>query len=166
MRYLFTCGLLILPAAVWNIVFAARLPPAFQAAEFDRDVPGWLMAVENGARLLVFLLPFAMPLELTSGIQRTGAVVFAVGTTAYFASWLPLMLTPASPWSRSRAGFLGPGYTPALWLAGIALIGRSLFFTDLYRSWMYAAAAVVFLAAHLAHANIAFGRARRVTSGT
>jgi hypothetical protein len=158
--YLCSCGLLLIPAMVWNGLFVRRLPRAFQPESFNSGIPPWLSSVENGARLLVFLLPFAMPLELASGRQRMGALVFAAGTAVYFASWLPLMLAPESVWSRSRWGFLAPAYTPAVWLLGLALLGQRLFGTTSDSSWVYLACAAAFLAAHVAHAKMVFDRVR------
>jgi hypothetical protein len=70
--------------------------------------------------------------------------------------WFPL-----SPWSQSPLGFLAPAFTPALWLAGIASIGRTLYFGDFYRPWMFLALSLVFLAFHNAHAWTVYSRLHR-----
>ena len=158
--YANSCGLLLIPALFWNVMLAERLPPAFSASVFWRDVPASLGLLENVSRVLVFGVPFFMPLEVSAPPQRRRAVLFVCGTVVYFASWLPLIAWPSSAWSVSAAGFLAPAYTPALWLPGIALLGRRLFRGDWYRWWMYLLPCTVFLAAHLGHAWLIFGRSR------
>ncbi len=96
-----------------------------------------------------------MPLELSTAAQRRGLLLFALGTLVYFGSWLAVMASPASSWSTSALGFIAPAYTPALWLLGLALIGRRLFWGQLYRWWMYVVISALFLAAHITHT--AFG---------
>lgn len=153
-----SCGLLLIPALCWNLAFADQLPAAFSKADFWNDIPPALAAVENGTRAAVFTLPFFMPLDIESPIQRRGLVLFVVGTLVYFASWLALIVWPSSAWSASAAGFLAPAYTPALWLLGLALIGRRIFWGRLYRWWFYLPVAALFLGAHVWHAAIIHGR--------
>lgn len=158
LRYLASCGLLLLPAALWNILLAGYLPPVFAAAEFWRDIPGPLGVAENVLRIAVFALPFLMPLGISSAGSRRALAVFIAGTAVYLASWLPLILAPASAWSSSIAGFMAPAYTPLFWIAGIALLGRRLFWGKFYRPWMYLMIGIAFLAAHIWHTAIVYAR--------
>lgn len=158
LRYLYSCGLLLLPAMLWNVAFIDRLPPAIAGAEFWRDIPVPLALAENSLRLIVFALPFAMPLELSTPLHRRGLLVFVLGTLVYFVSWLVLMASPDSPWSRSAVGFLAPAYTPALWLIGLAMLGRRLYWGSYYRWWMYLLISGSFLVAHISHAGLVYGR--------
>lgn len=157
-RYATNCGLLLIPTLVWNLVLADRLPPAFSAEVFWRDIPRPLGMLENASRILVFALPFFMPLEVSPRGQRRRILFFAAGALVYFASWLPLIAAPSSMWAVSAAGFLAPAYTPAFWLLGLALLGRRLFWGDWYRWWMYLPIAAVFLAAHIGHTSLIYGR--------
>jgi len=157
-QYVFSCGLLLLPALLWNVVLARFLPPAFAPAEFWRDIPYALTAAENTLRLLVFVLPFFMPLHVSGASQRAGMRVFSAGTIVYFASWLAIIAAPNSLWSTSAIGFLAPAYTPILWLAGLSLLGRQLFCGSFYRWWMYLALSGLFLVAHVSHAVIVYAR--------
>jgi hypothetical protein len=157
-RYAISLGLLLVPIILWNLAFFDKLPPAFAECEFWRDIPAPLSLVENVARVLVFTLPFAMPLEVRSPLQRWALVLFGVGVVVYFGSWLPLMLAPQSAWSTSAVGFLAPAYTPALWLFALAIAGRRLFWGRGYRWWMYVPLSVTFLAAHVAHVALVFAR--------
>lgn len=157
-KYALNCGLLLIPVLLWNLILAPKLPPALQPAAFDQEIPVLLLAVEQFLRLLVVLLPFAMPLELAGAVQRAGLLVFVLGTLVYMASWLPLVSAPASGWSSSRVGFLAPACTPALWLLGIALMGQRLWMFDAYRWWYYLVPSVLFLAAHIAHADLVYRR--------
>ncbi len=150
-HYALSCGLLLLPAAAWNIVLRKHLPATFQRDEFWRDVPTPLAVAENGLRIAVFVLPFLMPLNLAAHGWVPALFIFGAGTLLYFASWLALIWFPGSRWSRCPLGFAAPAYTPLLWLLGIALLGDGLFWGTFYRWWMYLALGVAFLAAHITH---------------
>ena len=158
LRYVSSCGLLLLPAVVWNVAFGAQLPSAYAIEEFWRDIPAPLGFAENSLRMMVFALPFAMPLELSTPAQRRALLVFAVGTLIYFASWLAIMTSPESAWSTSALGFTAPAYTPALWLLGLAMLGRRLYWGHFYRWWMYLLLSGGFLAAHISHAALVYAR--------
>lgn len=159
-EYLLTCGFLLLPAIAWNIALARRLPPAYQEPEFSRSVSQSVRVLEHITRLVVFLLPFAMPLEIRDTSQKLGLAIFIVGTLFYFASWLALIGNVKSAWSTSRIGFLAPAYTPLIWLVGIALVGQRLLGADAYRWWYYLLPSVAFLTIHIHHANAALARSR------
>lgn len=157
-RYLASCGLLLLPAALWNILLAGHLPPVFAATEFWRDIPAPLGIAENVLRTAVFALPFLMPLRISVPGSGRALAVFIAGTAVYFASWLPLILAPSSAWSASMAGFMAPAYTPLFWITGIALLGRRLFWGRFYRPWMYLAIGIAFLITHIWHTALVYGR--------
>lgn len=157
-RYLINCGWLLLPAVLWNLAFATRLPAAFQPEEFWRDIPSALAALENGLRVAVFVLPFFMPLRLREPAQRRALLLFAIGTLIYFGSWQALMAAPQSAWATSALGFTAPAWTPALWLGALALLGRELYWWRFYRWWMYALVSMAFLVAHISHTAIVFAR--------
>jgi hypothetical protein len=42
-----------------------------------------------------------MPLEIATGGQRRGLLLFGVGTVFYVLAWVPLMIAPQSGWSTS-----------------------------------------------------------------
>lgn len=157
-RYALSCGLLLVPIFVWNAVLTDFLPSAWSTSSFWRDIPPLLASTENASRLVVAALPFFMPLEVNAPIQRRGLIVFGVGALLYFASWLAILLAPASAWSLSPVGFLAPAYTPFVWLFGVALVGRRLYLGRFYRWWMYLIPAGVFLAAHVGHAALVYAR--------
>ena len=151
-QFVFSCGLLLLPALAWNVALTEFLPPAIASPESWDDIPPALASAESSLRFLVFALPFFMPLSVSSTLQRKGLVIFIVGTLVYFASWLALIAAPKSQWASSPIGFLAPAYTPMIWLAGLAVLGRRVFFITSYRWWMYLALSAVFIAAHVSHA--------------
>lgn len=159
-RYVLSCGLLLVPASIWNIALSERLPSPFAPVEFWRDIPAPLALAENSLRVAVFALPFFMPLNLAAPGRMPALFLFVVGSLVYFASWLMLTLFPASAWSTSALGFAAPAYTPFIWLLGIALLGRQLFWGTFYRWWMYLALAVAFLATHISHTALVYARSR------
>jgi len=157
-KYLFTCGLLLLPVFVWNILFWRYLPPAFEAGEFWRDIPSTLAMAEHSLRLLIFTLPFFMPLGISGARQRTGLGILIAGNLLYFASWLALIIAPNSLWSQSAIGFLAPAYTPILWLLGLAMLSGQLFWGTFYRWWIYLVFSGLFIAVHVTHAAVVYIR--------
>ena len=157
-RYALSCGLLLIPAIAWNLAFTGKLMPAYAMSEFWRDVPAPLIMIENVFRTLVFALPFAMPLHIATKRDRRALFAFVLGTLVYFASWLALIYWPSSSWSSSVLGSLAPVYTPILWLPSLAVLGKSLFWGHAYRWWMYLIVSVGFLAAHITHGAIVYGR--------
>ena len=158
LRYVLSCGLLTVPILVWNVVFTRFLPPALGSQEFWRDIPPLVACGENSLRFVVVLLPFLMPLELATPVQRRRLLLFVVGTALYFLAWAALMIFPQSRWSTSRLGFLAPAYTPLVWLAGLGLIGRRLYGPWPYRWWVYVALAGGFITLHVTHASIVYVR--------
>lgn len=157
-RHALSCGLLLVPASLWNIALTDRLPISFSVVEFWRDIPAPLGFAENSLRLAVFVIPFLMPLDLAAPGSMRALVVYAVGTLVYFASWLALILYPASTWSTSALGFVAPACTPFIWLLGIALLGRQLYWGKSYRWWMYLVLASAFLAVHISHTVMVYVR--------
>ena len=157
-RYGLSCGLLTLPILLWNALFSRYLPPAFEWEEFWRDIPPFIAYGENALRLIVVLVPFLMPLELSTIVQRRGLFLFLAGTVVYCSAWLALIFFPLSTWSTSSAGFLSPAYTPLIWLTGLGLMGRALYWSSRYRPWMYLAASWCFVAFHVVHTWIVYGQ--------
>jgi hypothetical protein len=159
-HYLFNCVWLLLPILLWNMVFAGKLPQAFQPEMFETDIPGFIVAGENFFRLVIFILPVLMPLRIVSPAQKVGLGLYLAGTGLYFLAWLALMLFPHSAWSLSAPGFLAPAYTPLIWLIGIGLIGSSLYFASSYQSWTYIALALIFVGFHLSHTALVYLKIR------
>ena len=158
-RYALSCGLLLIPAIAWNLAFTSKLMPPHAMAEFWRDIPAPVMLIENSLRALVFGLPFIMPLQISTKLERRALLAFVLGTLVYFASWLALMYWPQSSWSSSILGSLAPVYTPILFLASLAVLGKRLFWGRFYCWWMYLVLCVGFLAAHITHGAFVYVRA-------
>jgi hypothetical protein len=150
-NYILNCILLLLPITAWNAIFASKLPRAYSAEIFEKNISPLIMNGENIARLLVFILPLLMPLRIETQSQKLGLWLYIVGTAIYFLAWLAQIYFPQSTWSLSAFGFLAPAYTPLIWLTGIGLIGSTFFFASPYRSWMYILTSIVFIGFHLSH---------------
>ena len=65
-RYVWSCGVLIVPILVWNVACTRFLPPALASNEFSRDIPPLVTYSENTLRIVVMVLPFLMPLEMVA----------------------------------------------------------------------------------------------------
>lgn len=152
-KYLGNCFILILPILIWNILLTDHLPRAYQPEVFSKDIPSFLMFGEQISRIIIFLLAFLMPLHISRSNrgQRLGLYIYIVGVLLYFASWIMLIGLPNSAWSNSMVGFSAPAITPALWLAGIGLIGNSFYFNLPFRRWPFMFISAIFLFFHISH---------------
>lgn len=130
------CFWLILPILIWNLILGSRLPQA--GFQNDHLVPTWLLWSEHGLRLFVF----GLPLILAFKMNKTGLLVYCLGTLLYFATWLPLLYGPQSSWSVSPIGILAPFITPILVFSGISLISQS---------WLYFGVSLLFTCIHVIH---------------
>lgn len=158
LKYLMNCFLLVVPALVVDLLWASRLPPAWQFDVFWRNIPPAVAYGERISSLVVNILPVFMPLRISTMRQRRGLVVYIVGMLAYFSAWVMMVFFPQSPWSMSLIGSTATAWTSLLWLIGIGLIGDSLFIPIPYRSWMYILVSVIFAAFHTLHAAIVYLR--------
>ena len=95
-RYVLSCGLLLVPASIWNIALTERLPSSFAPAEFWRDIPAPLALAENSLRVAVFVLPFFMPLNLAAPGRMRALFIFVVEVI----------------WSTSQAGLCSVCFRP------------------------------------------------------
>lgn len=131
---------LLLPLLAWNLALGSRL--TLEAVISDAHSPKWLLMAENITRILVFALPLLLPLKFKSAWNKTGLAVYVLGTLIYFASWLLLLLAPASVWSQSAAGLLAPRLTPFIPFLGIAMVCNA---------WPYGVISAVFIFFHTWH---------------
>jgi hypothetical protein len=165
LRYGKNAGWLIVPVLLWNAFLTSRLPQAYSPEVFWSNIPAALSTAENALRLIVTALPFFSPLEIVAQSQKRGLAIFSAGLAIYFISWLPLIYAPDSAWSLSAIGFLAPAGTPAVWLFGLALVMQRLFWRSPYRWWVFLILSLGFLAAHISHAAIVFGRVSHANGG-
>lgn len=157
-KYVFTCFLLTIPILVWDYLFTDRLPKAFTPDFFWKDIPSFIINIENISRLIMFVLISFMPIKIVTPIQKKGLVLYVIGTLLYFASWLILMYFPNSAWSKSELGLLAPAYTPLFWLIGIGFIGNSFYFNIPFKRWVYLLVVVIFLVFHNWHTYLIYFR--------
>ena len=137
---LLNCFWLVIPLLAWNLVLGPRITD--RRVTSDAHSPKWLLIVESVTRIFVFALPLLLPLQVKEAWSKAGLVVYPLGTLIYFASWLPLMLAPASAWSNSTPGLLAPRLTPFLSFLGIALVGNA---------WLYGILSALFIFFHTWH---------------
>ena len=157
-KYVFTCFLLTIPILLWDYLFTDRLPKAPQPEYFWKDIPSFIVHIENISRLIMFVFISFMPIEIVTPIQKKGLVLYVIGTLLYFASWLILMYFPNSVWSKSVFGLLAPAYTPLIWLIGIGLIGNSFYFNIPFKRWLYFLIVIIFLIFHNWHTYLIYFR--------
>ena len=132
--------LLLLPLLAWNLALGSRLTQ--EAITSDAHSPQWLLVAESIARILVFVFPLLLPIQVKDAWSKAGLAVYCLGTLIYFGSWLPLLMAPDSAWSQSAAGLLAPRLTPFLSFLGIALVCNA---------WPYGVISAVFIFLHTWH---------------
>jgi hypothetical protein len=94
----------------------------------DEGLAPWLLRAENFFRCLVFFLPIFIPINTSASTYIPGLILCIGGSVIYFLSWIPLLMVQKfkNLLSKSISIFLGPFFSPILFLSGIALIGESL----------------------------------------
>lgn len=132
------CALLIAPLLAFNGLFTARLPEGLHT---DKGVPPFLMVSENLLRVVVFVAPLWLALSLG---RRGPLVLFGLGSAVYLASWVPALAGMAL--AQRLVVYLLRYATPLIWLLALAWMGRS---------WLFAAASIVFVALHTTHGALA-----------
>lgn len=158
-KYFVNCFVLTIPVLAWNAVLAGRLPQAFQPGTFWEEIPPLIRYGEHVFRVLFFILIFMMPLDrIVLNKAGRGWLLYGIGLAAYFTCWLLLICRPESDWSHSLPGFTAPAWTPALWMPGITLIGRSFSFGVPFRRWIVLSVCFLFLLFHNVHTYMVFLR--------
>lgn len=150
--------LLIMPAMVITFGLWTRLPAAYGAEAFDRGVPGWLLATENGLRLAVFALPLFLYFGRESRLQVAGWYVYVIGMLLYLGSYMAQIYLPASAWSSSILGFTAPAWSTLFWFVGIALVCENTWLSWPWHRAVYLVIATAFVGFHVAHACLVFLR--------
>jgi len=156
--YAQNCFWLLIPILLMNLLLMGKLPRMYQPEAFSKEIPRWIVWGENALRTVIFVLPLFMPLRIVRTGQMTGFAIYLAGAVVYFLSWGMQIWFPLSAWSRSRLGFMAPGFTPLLWLIGLALVGDSFYFSLPHSSWIFAGLSTAFLIFHNLHSWIVYSR--------
>ncbi len=134
------CLWLMLPLLAWNLIYGSKITDPRLTS--DAHSPTWLLIAENISRILLFVLPLLLPLQVKEPASKAGLIIYTIGVLIYFATWLPFLFDRDSAWRNSTLGLLAPRLTPFLPFLGIAMIGKSL---------PYGVLAVVFVLLHTWH---------------
>src|SRR5215216_4086571 len=100
-HYFLNCMLLLVPIMAWNATFVSKLPALYSPEVFEKNIPTFIAAGENIFRLIVFIFPVLMPMQIETESQKVGLWLYILGTTIYFLSWLMQMYFPQRVWSLS-----------------------------------------------------------------
>ena len=149
---------LFLPPLAIAQAFASRYPPTYRADTFTRGIPASLLTAESTLRALVIAVALVMPVSRSSTPRPLGIAVYLIGLGAYTASWALLWLATGSAWSRSPIGLTAPAWTPAVWLAGVAMLTGHVRGLPWSQPWMYLVLCVAFLGVHITHVTLAVTR--------
>ncbi|SHH21734.1 hypothetical protein [Thermosipho atlanticus] len=81
----------------------------------------WL---ENILRAIVFIVPVFMNFDVSALNLTKYIILYVIGVTIYFISWLMVIYFSNSYWSKSALGLLAPAYTSIAWLIAIGMLGN------------------------------------------
>ena len=137
--------LLLLPIFIWNLIFWAKLPPAYSN---DQNAPNWLLILENILRIGVFGFPLLLTMYLENRKHKGGFGFYIVGVVLYFTAWLLVIFQPDTAVAGHPLVILAPYYTPLLFFTGIGLMGNSI---------PYILVAILFTIVHTYHGLLSFG---------
>ncbi|PJZ23893.1 hypothetical protein CH352_18850 [Leptospira hartskeerlii] len=135
-----------------------KLPPAYQASEFNGNIPVSVLIGENIFRTIIFVLPLFLKFDWEFGKSKIGLITYGIGSCLYYLSWLALIFLPNSVWSLSLIGFIAPAYTPIVWLVGISFIANKYYFNTIYSKWHLLIPSILFSGFHISHAIIVYNR--------
>lgn len=155
-KYLLNCFCLLIPVFLWNIILVGYLPKSYSPDIFWKDIPKIVSYGENILRIIVFVLPLLMVLSLKTKLQKIGLLIYFIGLVIYFSSWVIMIISPDSYWSRSLIGFMAPAFTTIIWFVGIGLIGNKAFFKFPKLSFIYIGLSLLFVIFHSTHTYIVF----------
>lgn len=156
-QVVFNGGLLILIPNIFNILFYKYLPEAFSIEVFTKNIPNYVLILENIGRICIFGLPFLFKYNLKD--SKTGILLYSIGLTIYFLSWFALIIFPNSLWSTSIIGFTAPAFTPIIWLLGCAILFKEIYFVNIkYTPIIFITVSVFFTIFHVTHTVIVYAK--------
>jgi len=149
---------MMVPAMAITWALWPHLPAAFGGEAFDRGIPAWLLVVENVLRVGIFAALALLQFGVRAPLQRLGWLLYGTGLLLYLGSYLAQILAPNSEWSTSLVGFTALAWTPLIWLVGIGLVCTQTWLPIAWNRAVYPLVSVAFVAAHGAHAYLAYLR--------
>jgi hypothetical protein len=149
-------ALLIIPPNIISLALWGALPAAYQPGIFGKDIPGWLGLFENILRIFVFSLPGILYFGKKEKGQPLGWYLYFGGLVVYLASYLALIIFPASVWSQSLIGFTAPAWSTVFLFAGIGLVCLRSWLPITWHRVIYFLIASIFLIFHIGHAGLVY----------
>jgi hypothetical protein len=149
-------ALLPIPPNIISLALWGALPAAYQPGIFNMDIPGWLVLFENILRILVFSLPVILYFGKKEKGQPLGWYLYFGGLVVYLASYLALIMFPASVWSQSLIGFTAPAWSTVFWFAGCGLVCVRSWLPINWHRAIYFLIASIFLIFHIVHAGLVY----------
>jgi len=140
----------LIPILLWNLVLTSKLPSPYNTDDFDKNISKIVILLEQGFRLIIFLFPLVIRLEIQTGIGTAGLILYIVGSLTYYISWLLLILMPKKV-CKNALLFVAPAFTPLLWLTGIVMMSDSFYFNIFYSKLFYLGPVILFTILHTYH---------------
>lgn len=150
--------IMFIPILVWNFALVKYLPKEYNPKTFDILIPPMLLAVEGFFRFLIFVIPFFIKTNYSTGIGKIGFTIYLIGVLIYFSSWIVIITLPHDIWSNNFLIFAAPAHTIIIWLIGFSLIADSYYFHIKFSRWHYIVPALLMTFTHTYHAYLVYLR--------
>jgi len=161
LRRIMTNGyILIFPIIIWNISFFSYLPSSYAPSNFNSDIPLWIIVGENLFRMVLFIFPLFVQVNIKISFGNKGLIIYLLGVLIYFSSWLAIIISPSSVWSSSVLGYSAPAYTPIIWILGLSMMVDSYYFKYRlnYSKWHFLLPSLSLIGFHISHAIYVYNR--------
>ena len=161
LRRIMTNGyILIFPIIIWNISFFSYLPSSYAPSNFNSDIPLWIIVGENLFRMVLFIFPLFVQVNIKISFGNKGLIIYLLGILIYFSSWLAIIISPSSVWSSSVLGYSAPAYTPIIWILGLSMMVDSYYFKYRlnYSKWHFLLPSLSLIGFHISHAIYVYNR--------
>lgn len=145
-----------IPILIWNILFVKYLPAAYNPKTFDNGIPKFVLVGEGIFRIMIFLMPFFIKVNVSSDIGKIGLIIFLFGVLIYFTSWILIIKKTDSKWCNNIIGFTAPAHTIIIWLIGFSLMAESYYFDIKFSKWYYIVPSILMTVFHTYHSFLVY----------
>jgi hypothetical protein len=151
-NYFKSCFLLFIPILIFNLIFTKYLPK-----HYLQNISHIIVTLESIFRIALIILSVFLKMHLKSKIGKIGIFVYIIGLIIYFGSYY-LIINYSNTFIRENVVLKLSGYwTSIIWLLGIGIVGKELFFKVFYNRIIYIILSISFVIIHTWHGIILLG---------
>jgi hypothetical protein len=149
MKFYKNCFWFFIPVILFDLVFTKYLP-----AQYFQTTSSSIDLAENIVRTVLIALSMLMIINLNDIKGKTGILIYIIGLLLYFLSYFILINYADTVWGRNIIIQLSGYWTPIIWLFGVGLIGKKLFFKIPFHYAIYLTLSMLFGIIHIYHGYI------------